>query len=322
MNLLVPPRSDFMETQPWSAAQRVGFRLLFAYLVLYFFPLPSGMSGPKWASGMMDELWQRLVPWFGRTFLGLSITTFTNGSGDTTYDYVRVLCMGLLAIVAAVVWSLLDRRSSYRTLHAWSRIWLRYALAMTMLTYGVVKVIKLQFPTPGPGVLTQTYGESSPMRLLWTFMGYSTAYTFFVGAAELLAALLLFFRRTTTLGALVAAAVMANVAMLNLCYDVPVKLGSLHLLLLAGVVLAPDARRVADLLLFNRPTTARDLGPAWPGRWMRAAKLLKIVVVGGALIYNFQSAIDAKQSRDTQDVSQFPLMNRGFRWINEFPYNR
>ena len=87
-------------------------------------------------------------------------------------------------------------------------------------------------------------------------MGYSTAYTFFTGASELLAALLLFVRRTATLGALVCAAVTANIAMMKLCYDVPVKIGSLHLLFAAMLLLIPDLRRLANVFLLGRPTGA------------------------------------------------------------------
>ncbi len=54
-------------------------------------------------------------------------------------------------------------------------------------------------------------------------MGYSTPYNVFTGLVETVPAMLLFFRRTATLGALLLVAVLANVVMLNLCYDVPVE---------------------------------------------------------------------------------------------------
>jgi hypothetical protein len=38
--------------------------------------------------------------------------------------------------------------------------------------------------------LLKPYGESSPMGLLWTFMGYSTGYNLFTGGAEALGGLL------------------------------------------------------------------------------------------------------------------------------------
>jgi hypothetical protein len=90
------------------------------------------------------------------------------------------------------------------------------------------------------------------MGLLWTFMGASPAYTIFAGAGEMIGGLLLIARRTTLLGALVCMGVLGNVVMLNYCYDVPVKLYSSHLFLMAFFLAAPDLRRLVDLLVFNR----------------------------------------------------------------------
>jgi uncharacterized membrane protein YphA (DoxX/SURF4 family) len=271
--------------RPWSVAGRVGFRFLFAYLALFFFPLPSGLADPEWVSGSLDNAWHRVVPWVGATLLHVQAVAHPTGSGDTAYDYVRIGCMAALAIAAAAVWSVLDRRrTDYRVLHDWMRLWLRYALAISMFTYGIVKVIKLQFPDPGYTRLTETYGESSPMGLLWTFMGFSAPYTFFAGASEILGALLLFFRRTTTLGALVCIGVMSNVVMLNFAYDVPVKIGSTHLLGAALLLAAPDAPRLLHVLVLNRPAAPVALGPHVTRAWMRrAGVVLKVIVIAGAL---------------------------------------
>jgi hypothetical protein len=85
--------------------------------------------------------------------------------------------------------------------------------------------------------------------------------------------ILLTTRRTTLLGALVSAGVLANVVMLNLCYDVPVKLYSLHLLAMALVLIAPDARRLANLFLQGRGVGPVDLGPVPRQLWARQALL-------------------------------------------------
>ncbi|HEY4640985.1 MAG TPA: hypothetical protein VII75_06545 [Thermoanaerobaculia bacterium] len=277
----------------WPLWQRFAFRGLVLYVLLFFFPLPSGLASPDKLSGVFDPLWHRLIPWVGKTFLALQITNFSNGSGDTLYDWIRIATMAVLALLGAVVWSVLDRRRpNYATLGGWAHLFLRYVLAISMVTYGVVKVIKLQFPTPGFTRLTETYGDSSPMGLLWTFMGYSTAYTFFAGAGEMLGALLLFFRRTATLGALVCATVTANIAMMNFCYDVPVKIGSVHLLFAATLLLIPDLRRLANVFLLGRPTgPAPDLGPR--PRYLGFA--LKMLIVVAILGTQFSDAMDAKR---------------------------
>jgi uncharacterized membrane protein YphA (DoxX/SURF4 family) len=271
----------------WTLAERIGFRFLFAYLLLFFFPFPSGLVNPAWLGGLFDNFWERVVPWFSNTFLHIGVAHVNNGSGDTTYDYLRILCMVLLAIMATVIWSILDRRrDNYRTLHSWARIWLRYALALCMLTFGAVKILMIQFESPGYGRLIQPLGQLSPMALLWVFMGFSKSYTCFTGVMEVIGGLLLFFRRTTTLGALMVAGAMANVLMLNMSYDVPVKLGSLHILGLALVLLAPDMRRLLDFFVLNRPTTSASLGPRLASRSLnRGSMAIKILVICALLTY-------------------------------------
>jgi hypothetical protein len=78
------------------------------------------------------------------------------------------------------------------TAHVFLRAWLRYALAARLLAYGFAKVFLPQMPLPEPIALLTPYGRSSPMMLLWTFMGTSPTYEMLAGFAEVGAALLLF----------------------------------------------------------------------------------------------------------------------------------
>ncbi|MCG3127111.1 MAG: hypothetical protein CHACPFDD_01969 [Phycisphaerae bacterium] len=267
--------------------RQAAFRFACVYLVVYSLPFP--LTEIPYAQPILtayQEWWQQLVPWVGKHILQLptDITIFTNGSGDTTFDYVKVLCFAVLALVVAALWSLIDRRRrEHRVLHECVRIYVRFVLAFTMFGYGLVKVIKLQFPSPGLDRLTQPYGDSSPMGLLWTFMGYSTAYCFFAGAMELLGGLLLIPRKTVTLGALVVSAVMSNIVMMNFCFDVPVKLYSLHLLAMAVFLTLPDAGRLWSFFVLDRPVPAAQRR-LFQRRWLNVSTgVLKTLIIGLAL---------------------------------------
>ena len=277
----VAPSAASAEARPWPLAARIGFRFLVAYFALFNFSLTRNALGPGWWT--LERLWHSLIPWIGKHVLHLSaeIRTDLTGSGDTLYQWLLCVLWLVTAAVAAAVWSIVDRRRArYDRLAEILRVVLRYQLALQMLAYGLSKVFKLQFPAPEPSRLTELYGDSSPMGLLWTFMGASTAYTVFSGVAEVLGGLLLLFRRTTTLGALVVLGVMTNVVMLNFSYDVPVKMFSLHLLVMALVLLAPDAGRLADLLVLHRPTTPQPF--AWVPKTARrrwARRIVKAVAL-------------------------------------------
>lgn len=273
----------------WSLARRIAFRFAFAYLLLYSLPGPvDSLPGMEFLSEAFESGWYAVVPWVGKHVMGLEkdITRFPTGSGDTLYNYVQLPVLFAVSVLVAAVWSGVDRRrTQYVKAHDVLRVFLRYVLAISMLSYGLAKVFKSQFPFPFPERMVEPLGEFSPMGLLWTFMGYSRGYNVFAGGAEVLGGLLLLSRRTTTLGALVIVAVMTNVVALNFFYDVPVKLYSSHLVLMAVFLLLPDVQRLLAVLLLNRATEPRALGTPFllsrrEARGILALKVLFIAAVG------------------------------------------
>jgi uncharacterized membrane protein YphA (DoxX/SURF4 family) len=284
----------------WSLPAKLAFRFFCVYWLLYDLPETGrifilGMLeeipkvGP-WIAGPYEKMWHTFVPWVATRFLHVTgqpaIYTRT-GSGDTTLQYVHNLLYVLFALAAVIVWSVLDRkRPNYRTLGAWLRLLVRYTLAFTIIAYGFAKVFPLQFQPPRNAKLIEPYGEFSPMGVLWSFMGASLPYTIYSGAAEVLGGILLLFRRTTTLGAMVAAAVMLNVVALNYCYDVPVKLYSMNILLMAVFLFVWDARRLANVLVLNRPVPPSQLPQVtFDRRWLRIASTCFWVLFVGYELY-------------------------------------
>jgi hypothetical protein len=122
-----------------------------------------------------------------------------------------------------------------------------------MFEYGATKVIPVQFPQPSLETLLTPVGDVSMQGLMWTFVGASPPYQIFTGVVELLAGLLLILPWTTTLGAAIALASMLQVLVMNLSYDVGVKMMSFNLVLMNLVLLAPALPRLANFLVLNRP---------------------------------------------------------------------
>lgn len=239
------------------------------------------------AGEWVDDFWHAVVPWVGAHVLHLPrpITVFENGSGDTTYNWVQVGCFLVIATVATVLWSLLDRkRLSYDHLYRWSRLYLRLWLGSILCSYGASKVIQSQFPPPMLSTLIVPYAQHSPMGLLWTFMGMSKAYNVFAGSAEMLAGILLLVPRFTTLGALLCVAVMSNVFMLNMSYDVPVKLFSFHLLVGALILAGPDLSNVARFFVLKRPEQLTIDRPFFSSRRLNLAGLILQLLFAAFLV--------------------------------------
>ncbi|WP_146052706.1 hypothetical protein [Aquimarina sp. I32.4] len=279
---------------------KIVLRFLFLFFGLLMFPFPLNVI-PKleFIQNFLSDGYHIIIPWIGKHILQLNyeITVFTNGSGDTTYDYVLVLFFVVLAIIATIVWSIFDRNErSYEKLNYWFLVLLRYYVGYIMLSYGMAKVIPLQFREPSFFRLLEPYGDSSPMGLVWTFIGASKAYTIFSGLAEVVGGILLFHRKTVVLGGMILIPVLANVVLINFCYDVPVKLYSSELFLMMLIVMAPHSQRLLNVILFNKPTKAIEYKEQFViKKRLRIKNTVKWIVVAFFLYSNIGDSIESSK---------------------------
>ena len=122
------------------------------------------------------------------------------------------------------------------------------AAIVLLMPYALFKLGLMQMGRPDFPELLITLGEKSPMGLLWTFMGFSPVVQFLAGLAEFVAAILLLWRRTAWLGGLIGFIDLAVVWLLNMTFDVPVKIPSAFQALLYLLVLAPWLPRLFRFL--------------------------------------------------------------------------
>ncbi len=242
---------------------RLPRRFVIAYVLLYFFPPHPDSALVDSALEPLTDVWARVCAFVGAHLLGIPADRLQNlpsGSGDRTLDYVSALVIAIAAAVVATIWHVVQRRrikaTSMETTPPWVYTYARYALAFVMLGYGFAKIIPVQFGELWLDRLLQPIGLTSPMGMLWSLMSASPPYTRFGGIGEVVGGLLLLWRRTALAGAIVVSIVMANVVALNLAYDVPVKLYSAHLFLLALFIIDPHARRLLAALFPPAESTA------------------------------------------------------------------
>ncbi|HLY40164.1 MAG TPA: hypothetical protein VKR52_03080 [Terracidiphilus sp.] len=281
----VAPAPVESTVQRWSLVSRIGFRFCVVYLGLFCFSnqIVQGIFPiPKIDQPEFDSLRpiSSLVIWTGAYILRLKtpLVYAETGSGDRSWDWVVLFLAFVIALIATIAWSILDRRrEAYPTLSKWFLLFIRFCLAGQLITYGAVKLIPLQMPFPFLFTQMEPFASMSPMGVLWTSIGASPAYEIFAGCAELTGGLLLIFPRTATLGALVGLADMIQVFMLNMTYDVPVKILSFHLILLSLVLLAPEARGLANFFFFHR--TAEPANRVTLFRTSRANRIALVVQV-------------------------------------------
>ena len=257
------------------------------YFFVFIFPFPINyLPFIKVASHWYDKIFGFFIAWTGRHIFHLSfpLAPVNSGSSDTTYNYIQLFLSVALAMVITIVWNVtnLKKKDNGVILH-WIMIYIRYFFAITMIRYGLEKIIKMQFPFPFYS-LNETYGESSPLRLFVTFMGYSRTYNFFIGAGEIITGILVLFKKTTTLGALLGLAILSNVVMLNFCFDGSVKLYATHLLVIALFIAAPDTKRLFIFFIQNKSAPAANIQPRFQNQnvntiWYAAKFLLTLCIV-------------------------------------------
>ena len=279
------PFQQEVQAPRWSFVTRIAFRFCFVYFGLYCLStqiLGSLFTNPEVDVPDPSTLWpmRQIIFWTAAHIFRVAhpLVYSGSGSGDKTFDWVAAFCLLIFAVLATLIWSLLDRRrENYVTLHKWFRVGIRFALVSQMFSYGLAKAVPLQMPFPYLTRLLEPFGNFSPMGVLWSSVGASSAYEIFAGCAEVLAGILLIFPRTTTLGALACLIDSSYIFTLNMTYDVPVKLFAFHLILMSLLLLAPEFSRLSDFFLANRAIAPSTQLPLF--RTRRANRIAFVVQI-------------------------------------------
>ena len=231
---------------PLSSTVPVALRFGVVYLTL--FCLATQISGslipnPWFAYRGLGRLWpmREVTHWVARTFFGVDVPLDDVSGGETVFFWIQWSWLIVASVVITAVWSLLDRRHSYASWRPWFRLAVRMILAASLLEYGLTKILLTQFPTPPLTTLVTPVGGMTLSELLWTTIGSSPAYQIVTGCVETLAGVYLILPQTAMLGALLGLVSLVQVLLLNLTFDIGVKLVTAHLLAMALIVLAPVA---------------------------------------------------------------------------------
>lgn len=114
-----------------------------------------------------------------------------------------------------------------------------YYIAAVFLKYGFDKVFKRQFYLPEPNILYSNFGSLTKDTLFWSTMGTSHIYSIVTGIIEVIAGLLILFQRTRIAGFFLAFVVAINILLINISFDISVKLFTLFLLMVVFFNLYP-----------------------------------------------------------------------------------
>ncbi len=245
----------------------LAFRFGVVYLTL--FGLATQLSGsllpnPWFAYRGLGRLWpmRELTHWVGRSIFGIDVPLDDVNGGETLFFWIQWFWILAASAAIAVAWTLVARRRTYDSWVPALRLVIRLVLAASLIEYGMTKVFLTQFPAPPLTALVTPVGEMTLSALLWTTIGSAPAYQIATGLVETLAGVLLLMPWTVTLGALLGLISLVQVLLLNLTFDIGVKLVTAHLVVMALILLAPAARQ------FLMGAGSRGEGSPAAGKWV------------------------------------------------------
>lgn len=292
----------------WTSLQKLGFRMLLTIgggmllitgaviLVATVYAIVGSANVGSYPLEPVIWLLAQIGSYLTR---GRGVEIAVSAGSDMLWTWCFHLGWIVVALLITALWTGMDRRRrNYRSLAASLIVFARFGLALAMILYGVCKVIPVQMGYMAlPDHQLQLVGDTSLFHTLWGFMGASEPYSVVTGLVEAVSGVLLLWNRTWLLGALGSVIAMAQVFLLNMSYDVPVKLVSGELLFVAIGITSPYWSNMARVVL-NRGETRpivlwSPLGASRP--WLRrtgvvakfgvAAMVLAFAVVQGAMGY-------------------------------------
>ncbi|MBX2923683.1 MAG: hypothetical protein KF746_15885 [Chitinophagaceae bacterium] len=191
---------------------------------------------------------------------GYKTKSLTGVPSDSPFSALLLISTVFLVFFVSVVWTFVQRKNTAASLVKLERYneklreIVRIAVAVIMYYYGIRKVFLLQMPSYRMDQLLTQFGFFSRSELMWTFIGASKSFQFFLGVSEVFVSFLLFFRRTSLLGLLIAFAITTNICVMNFAYDVPARMLAGLLMLMVVYLLLPYIKVLYAFFVQDRPT--------------------------------------------------------------------
>ncbi|KMQ66397.1 hypothetical protein ACM46_02355 [Chryseobacterium angstadtii] len=195
---------------------------IFFLLFILFFPLSFMGSFQKETTLFF---WGDLTEW-----LVANVFKRNHVRTDFSSDSISMFVLTAVLLILSLLTTVLIRRKYIGKILYYSKEIIVLYLAVVLMEYGFDKVFKAQFYLPEPNILYSRFGNLHKDILFWSTMGTSRFYSISAGVLELLAALLILFRTTRIPGLLLSAGILINIFLINIGFDISVKLFSAVLL--------------------------------------------------------------------------------------------
>jgi hypothetical protein len=266
------PNPKKKEKKIWSKRSLFIFRIASIYFVLFSIPLDIGFYKMIWHIDYAhlnyrhtNEVFAFYNPQF--------INHFSEGGFFGWQSYVNLLFILVIAVIGALIWTALDKKSrNYELLYYWVRVLARYRVAYAGIGWGYKKIFIMQMPEQYEGLWNTPLIDFFAKRLYWEHLSVSPPYEFWLGFAEFIGGFLLLFRKTTGIGAFITLAVFGNIAISNHAYDIGEQVPSACMAMLSLFIIWKDLPAIWDLLVKQKDAISTHFYPRFT-KWQNAARL-------------------------------------------------
>ncbi len=309
------------------------FSLIFTLLFIATLPFEQPLL-PDFPA-LIAPFFELVSKWVATNLLGWSPLLNYRLESDSAGLYLHSGILLFISSSLAFAWHLLEKNDNRKVIYNKVLIEISsFYLSMHLFSYGFSKLFKAQFFFPEPNTLFTPLAYLDRDILFWSAMGTSHTYSVFSGIIELVPALLLIFPRTRTLGALIAFGVMVNVFMLNMGFDISVKLFSAFLIFLCLNVLSAEFRNLYLFFLSDLPIKRNLIGISRKNIIYRSIIGLFLIINGMfpfLLAGNFNDDLAPRPDLNgAYEINQFvlngdslaPMINDKFRWKRIFVHRR
>jgi hypothetical protein len=315
----------------WTFTEKFLFRVLFVFVILLVVPYESNF--------FVRLLNSRSFFWYLSSIAGYRPNFYTLQTESGRWGLGSYVNWGIaagIALIAAFIWTLVARkteanRTNYNVLYYWTRVVMRYRIAVGLIAFGFLKVYPMQMPYPSLSNLLTDFGEYNTYKIYWQHVGISMWYEILLGWVEVIGGVLMFFRATTFVGALINAGVLYNIAHANIGYDGGVHVYSSFFVLFSLILLVPYVIDLYRLFVQQRNVIPRRYVPSYNSQRkkilyvaVKASVVILFTVVYGLLRYDVHYAEKylkepvnpgLANAAGVYNVSEFKLNG------NSLPYN-
>jgi hypothetical protein len=190
----------------------------------------------------MTALWRKFATSFvaGLTVSALLLVLGNSGTLPWFPPPVVFSLVALALFVSLIfpfIWHYRERKNPGNSDQVYAVLFtiIRYSIAFNIASFGWKKIFGLQFIVPSE-VAGKPMNQQPGETLTWYYFGYSPVFGTLIAITQLIASYLLLFRKTFIISCLVLFALMLNIALVNIFYNMNAGASTQGIILTLGLL--------------------------------------------------------------------------------------